>query len=183
MTGKMTTIARPYAVAAFEYAAAHHVLPAWEAMLSAAAIITENPLLQSVFANPKITAGEVAQFYCDILAKQLDKAQINFIHLLAEHNRFGVLPDIAALFKQYRLAAEKKLTVQIISATKLDDQYKQKLTDALIKRLQKEVSLECHIDADLLGGAMAVAGDQVIDGSVRGKLNRMIEFISGTSVR
>ncbi|MEO8400885.1 MAG: F0F1 ATP synthase subunit delta [Gammaproteobacteria bacterium] len=183
ITGKMTTIARPYAVAAFEFASAKNTLPAWEAMLDAAAILAEDPAVQRLLTNPRVTVKQLAKFYSDVLAKSLDSDRANFIHLLAEYNRLPALPEIAALFKQYQAAKEKTLTVQVTSAVNLDEKYKHKLAAALTKRFKRQVSLECNIDADLLGGAIIAAGDTVIDGSIRGKLSRMIEFISGISLR
>lgn len=183
MTGKMTTIARPYAHAAFEYALAKKTLPAWEAMLSSAALVTENPQVQRLLSNPSISIGQITSFYCDVLASMLDEEQKNFLHLLADNGRLAALPDIAALFKTYRAEQEKTLTVQVTSAVDLDQSYKQKLADALTRRLQRKVTLQCDIDADLLGGAIVTAGDTVIDGSVRGKLNRLVESLSGTSLR
>jgi len=180
-TGKMTTLARPYATAAFEYASAHHAIPAWEAVLDAAARLTQDESVRKLLANPSITLKQMTDFYSDILASLLNTEMSNFIRLLAEYDRLPVLPDIADLFKSYRAEQEKTLTVQVISAVELDKGYQQKLSSALTKRLQREISLECSIDTNLLGGAVIRAGDTVLDGSVRGKLNRMVEFISGIS--
>jgi F-type H+-transporting ATPase subunit delta len=183
MTGKMTTIARPYAIAAFEYAIAGNAVSAWEAFLAAAAEITQQDSVQQLLTNPRVTQKEITDLYCDVLAKVLNTEMQNFIHLLTEYHRLPALPEIANLFKSYRAAQEKKLTVQVVSALSLDKAYQQTLTDVLSKRLQRQVSLECSVDANLLGGAVVTAGDTVIDGSVRSKLNRMVEFISGISLR
>lgn len=181
MTGKLTTIARPYAIAAFEYATAHNAIPAWETALDAAAQLSQDAAVQQLLSKPNITLKQITDFYGEVLAKVLNTEITNFIHLLAEYDRLAALPEIAALFKAYRAAQEKKLTVHVTSATPLDEKYRQKLVDALTKRLQRQVSLECDVDAGLLAGAVITAGDTVIDGSVRGKLNRMVEFISGIS--
>jgi F-type H+-transporting ATPase subunit delta len=183
MTGKMTTIARPYAIAAFEYASAHDAQSAWQAALDAAAHVTQTDSIQQLLTNPSVTKKQITACYLDVLAPLLNAEMINFIQLLAEYNRLSLLPDIANLFQLYCAAEEKKLTVHVVSAVDLDNGYKQTLIDALSKRLQRQVSLECSIDTKLLGGAVITAGDTVIDGSVRGKLNRMVEFISGISLR
>ncbi|MDR3478134.1 MAG: F0F1 ATP synthase subunit delta [Gammaproteobacteria bacterium] len=176
-SGKMTTIARPYVAAAFEYALAKKALPAWEAMLLAAANLTIDPRVTVLLASPGVTTDQLGDFYCDILASYLDAEMTNFIRLLAENNRLSVLPDIAALFKEARAAQEKTMIVEVQSAAPLEEAYKQKLVTALTKRLQRQVELQCEIDPALLGGVLIRAGDTVIDGSIRGKLNRLNEFI------
>lgn len=179
MTGKMTTVARPYAVAAFEYALAKNALPAWEAMLEAGALVTQDSAAQQLLSNPVMTSEQLASLYCDVLARFLDAEKTNFIHILAENHRLAVLPGIAELFKLYRAEQEKTVAVEVTSAVELDQQYQQKLAEALTRRLQRKVTLHCHVDESVLGGAIISAGDTVIDGSVRGKLNRLVEFISG----
>lgn len=183
MTGKLITIARPYAMAAFEYAVTKQEVPAWENMLAAAALVTQDTRVQQLLASPAISEAERVNFYSAVLAQVLNPEQTNFLHLLGEYNRLLALPDIAELFKFYRALQEKKLTVRVTSATALDETYQRRLVEALTKRLARHVSLECVIDENLLGGAIISAGDMVIDGSIRSKLNRMIEFISGTSLR
>jgi F-type H+-transporting ATPase subunit delta len=175
---KMTTIARPYALAAFEYALDQDALSAWEAMLDAASLLTEDQSVQHLLTSPNITSEQIANLYCDVLAKLLNKEMTNFIQLLAEYDRLSILPDIAELFKAYSREQEKKLNVQVTSAVKLSEVYQEKLIAILTKRLRRQVMLECEVDPKLLGGAIVTAGDTVIDGSVRGKLDRMVKFIS-----
>jgi F-type H+-transporting ATPase subunit delta len=177
MTGKLSTIARPYATAAFEHALKEKALPQWETFLNTAALIAKSPSLASLLENPKITMQQCCELFCEILASMLDAEKKNFIYLLAENKRLPVLPDIAELFSNLRAAYEKEITVQIISAAPLDERYQQKFAAALTDKLQQRVTLQCEIDPALLGGAMIRAGDTVLDGSVRGKLNRLVEFL------
>lgn len=178
MTGKMTTIARPYATAAFEYASAEKSISSWEALLDSAALVTADVRVQQLLSDPAITSVQLASLYSDVLEQMLDTEKTAFIRLLAENHRLAVLPEIAALFKSYRQAQEKIVTVEVTSAIPLGEAYQRKLSAALERRLQRQVSLQCQVDASLSGGAIIRAGDMVIDGSVRGKLNRMFEFIS-----
>ncbi len=180
-TGKMTTIARPYAIAAFEYASAHNAIPEWEAALNAGAVLSDDVSVQRLLTNPKVSLTQIGELYSDVLGKMLNTEITNFFHLLTQNHRLSALPEIAELFKAYRAAQEKTLNVTVTSAVALDNSYKHKLIEALTKRLQRKVTLECSLDANLLGGAVITAGDTVFDGSVRGKLNRLIEFISGIS--
>jgi F-type H+-transporting ATPase subunit delta len=177
MTGSFTSIARPYALAAFEYALAKNALPAWEELLQTAATVAKDPLLIRLMATPEVSKKQLADLFCDVLVSNLDTERKNFITLLSEHKRFAVLPEIADQFRQYRAAHEKKIKVEVTSAVTLNEEQKQKLAEMLAKRFQLQVTLECTVDPELLGGAIIRAGDRVIDGSVRGKLNRMIEFI------
>lgn len=175
--GKLTTIARPYALAAFEVATAKKAVPAWDAMLQSAAVLVQNPLMQKLLGSPKATAPGLYALFCDILAKTLDTEKKNFLHLLADNKRLLALPDIAALFQAYRAAAEKTVTVEVTSAVPLEENYRSKLIKALHARLQRQIDLHCEVDPTLIGGAVIRAGDTVIDGSIRGKLARLIEFI------
>jgi F-type H+-transporting ATPase subunit delta len=173
----MTTTARPYASAVFEYALAAKDLPAWEAMLESAVNITLNPSMSELLSSPTMTSSELADIYCDLLGAQLDAPKKNFIRLLAENERLSVLPDILKSFQVSRAAQEKTIAVQVTSAATLDDAYQQKLVTALTARLQRQVELHCEVDPKLLGGVIVRAGDTVIDGSIRGKLARLNEFI------
>jgi F-type H+-transporting ATPase subunit delta len=176
-SGKMTTIARPYVAAAFECAEAKNALPAWETMLNNAAQLTADAKVQALLATPGMTTEALGDFYCDLLATSLDTERTNFIRLLAENKRLSVLPDIAQLFQEARASREKTMKVEVWSAIPLDEAYQQKLITALTRRLQRQVTLQCEIDPALLGGVLVRAGDLVIDGSIRGKLNRLNEFI------
>ena len=176
-SGKMTTIARPYAAAAFEYAIAKKALPAWETFLQSAASITKDAALKELFAIPSVSKKALADLYCDMLKPQLDAHKTNFLQLLAANSRLSVLPEISDLFTRARIEAEKKITVTVTSASPLDEKYEQKLIDALTKRLDRQVDLHSEVDPHLLGGIIVRAGDIVIDGSIRGKLLRLNEFI------
>lgn len=177
MTGNFTSIARPYAMAAFEYALAKNALPAWEVFLKNAAMIARNSSALQVMMNPEIKRSQVAALFSDILGSQLSVEQNHFLRLLAEHHRFAVLPEIAEQFILHRAEQEKKVTAHVTSANPLDAEQQAQLAQALTKRLQRQVTLDCKVDPDLLGGVTIRVGDKVIDGSVRGKLHRLVEFI------
>ena len=172
-----TTLARPYATAAFNMALQKKALAAWDAMLQSAALLVEDKRVCLLLSDPSVTKQKLADFSCSVLSSVLDTEKRNFIRLLAENNRLPILPDIATLFTAYRAAEEKTLTVQVMSAVALDESYKKKLAAALTKRWQKQVSLQCTVDLSLLGGIIVKAGDDVIDGSVHGKLNRLYESL------
>lgn len=177
ITEKLTTIARPYALAAFEYALDKQELSAWESMLLNAAHIIENKDMADLLHSPSVTQEQLVDVFEEILHLSMDQEKKNFLSLLGEYGRLEALPEIAALFGDYRADYEKTITVQITSAVSLNAVHQQKFIDALTRRLKRKVTLECAVDESLLGGAIIRAGDMVIDGSIRGKLNRLIESI------
>lgn len=176
-SGKMTTIARPYVAAAFEYASENHAAQEWEEMLKAAAMVTNDKRVKQLLSRPDIDDQQLTSFFTDILKPLLDTHKTNFIRLLAENNRLSALPSIYELFAKERAEQEKRLAVEVVSAQALDDAYKQKLSKALTRHFQKQVELDCKVDPSLLGGVLVRAGDTVIDGTIRGKLNRLTEYI------
>src|SRR5437899_4409781 len=109
----MTTIARPYAVAAFGFAVDKNALSAWETMLDAASLLTQDPSVQQLLMSPNVTSQQLANLYSDVLTKRLNVEMANFIQLLAEYDRLSFLPGIAELFRLYRAEQEKKLSVQV----------------------------------------------------------------------
>jgi F-type H+-transporting ATPase subunit delta len=173
----MTTLARPYAVAAFETALDKDALASWAGMLNNAAQVIQDNQVVHLLGNPLITAKQLIDLICDVLNPILDTEKKNFLSILAENKRLPLLPDIAALFTMYCAEHEKSINVDVISAVRLDAVYQQKLVQSLTKRLQRNVSLNCTVDPELLGGVLVRAGDTVIDGSVRGKLNRLFESL------
>lgn len=177
MTGNMAVFARPYALAAFETALASNALPAWEGMLNSAAVMVQDESVARLLNSPDIQSTQSATLFCDVLSSVLTPPMSNFIRLLAANKRLPVLPDIAAMFTDYRMQHEKMIQVELVSATPMDATQLQNFVQSLTKRLQRRVSLTNEVDASLLGGAIIKAGDMVIDGSVRGKLNRLLESL------
>ena len=169
------SIARPYALAAFEYARDHQQLAAWKDFLATGAEIARNPLAIKVLANPGMTHIKLDLFE-SVLGASLDTGRKNFLLMLADNERLIALPDISALFNDYYAALEKISQVTVITAIKAQEEFKCKLAEALEKRIKHEVVLNCEIDPEILGGAIIHIGDRVIDGSVRGTLNRLLEY-------
>lgn len=178
MISRMTTLARPYALAAFEYAEQRNELNEWESMLNSAAEIAKNKETVRLIDSPLLTPVQLEKLFEEILAPLSDEHRKNFIHLLADKKRLGLLPAIAELFKELKLASEKILNVTLITAIGLDETMKNKVTEALIKRLKKKILLEHYVDSSLLGGAIVRTEDKVLDASVQGKLNRLLNSLS-----
>ena len=171
------TIARPYAKAVFEHANSHNELENWSKRLEILAAIVLDSNATQFIHNPATTAAEQAALLlntCNEYVAKDDKQYLEqFIQLLAVNKRLLVLPEIFSLFEIMRAEKEKTLVVDVISYAKLSKDQQKKLIDSLNKRLQLQVVLNIIIDKSLLGGAVINAGGLVIDGSVRGKLNKL----------
>jgi len=168
-----TTIARPYARAAFAEAQAHKNLAAWSESLSRAAAVVQDERVQNLLGNPAVTNTELAKFVIDLAGAQLDEQGRNFVQTLAENRRLAYLPEISTLFNELKDDAEGVVDVTVTSAAPLADGQRDTLASALQRRLKRQVRLHCQTDPSLLGGAVLRAGDLVIDGSVRARLDRI----------
>jgi F-type H+-transporting ATPase subunit delta len=168
-----TTIARPYAKAAFEEARAHGRLAEWCSALAAAAQVAEDPRVAQLIENPEVTPEQLARLFMDVMGAQFGDRGRNFVLTLAANHRLAYLPQIAALFNQLKDDAEGVARVTVTSAAPLDEAQQRRLGAALASRLKRQVRLHCETDPSLIGGAVLRAGDLVIDGSLRGKLERM----------
>ena len=177
-SSKYAYIARPYAIAAFLYAREKKHLPRWKTFLEAASLVTSDERITQILANPEVTSGKLFELFNGVLTSILDAEQKNFLLLLAQNKRLGMLPEIAVLFNAYYLALEKSSRVRVITATKMEENFQKKLTEALTKRIKQDVTLQCDIDPAILGGAVIHIGDRVIDGSIRGKLTRLLKNLT-----
>jgi F-type H+-transporting ATPase subunit delta len=97
----------------------------------------------------------------------------NFVRVLTENRRLLLLPEIAAHYEALRSAAENTIDVEVVSAVPLNAAQADKLTAALSTRLKRGVRMRTSVDASLLGGAVVHAGDLIIDGSLKGRLQRL----------
>jgi F-type H+-transporting ATPase subunit delta len=168
-----TTIARPYAKAAFAHARAANALGAWSAALTNAAAVVADPRVRPLLTSPHVTSAQLAELVNGIATRDLDDAGRNFIGALADNHRLGVLTEVAALFNSMKDEAERTIDVEVTSAATLNDAQRAELASSLEKRLKRSVRLNCAVDPALLGGAVLRAGDLVIDGSVRARLERL----------
>lgn len=175
------TIARPYAKAVFEHAKHANQCAAWSNILNALAIALLTPEAQAFISNPGSTK-EAHLMLLDAVVSAASEAEQTAAHqllsLLVENKRVGLLPDIKVIFDSLRQEAEKTITVQVQSFSPLSIAQQNALIAQLSQRLQRQVALEQSVDASLLGGAIIHAGDLVIDGSVRGKLNKLANSLA-----
>ncbi|TCZ82855.1 F0F1 ATP synthase subunit delta [Lysobacter sp. N42] len=164
------TLARPYARAAFSAARDEGRVQAWSDALAFAARVAADPQAQAVLKHPQLSAEKAAQL---LSIEGADAAVARFFRMLADNRRLELLPEIAGLFEQLRADAERVVKARVTSAAQLGDADLAAIREGLRRRFGREVELETAIDASLIGGAVIDAGDVVIDGSVRGKLERL----------
>lgn len=175
---ELSTLARPYAKAAFEYARDHGALAEWAEQLATAAAVTLDPRMESVLGNPALTDEQQAATLTDVCGDTLSAPVRNFIAILAGNKRLSLLPEIHSQFSLYKANQEKSVDVEVVSAFELEDAARDKLAAALGKKLEREVVVTTATDESLLGGVLIRAGDLVIDGSVRGRLNKLAEAMN-----
>jgi F-type H+-transporting ATPase subunit delta len=175
---EILTVARPYAQAAFQFANAHQALGQWSGMLELLAFVAVDPEMTALIENPRMTDTQLAELFISIGTDRLDDNCHNFIRLLAENRRLRLLPEIATLFEIQRRESERSICAKLITAFPATEAQQAAVTAALKQRLGLDVELECRTDSSLIGGAIIRAGDLVIDGSVRGKLERLGNSLS-----
>ena len=170
---ELTTAARPYARAAFEYASSKSEINQWAEMLGFCAVVADDATMKAALDQPSLNRQQAADLFNEVCTDQLDEHGKNFIKLLSENDRISLLPDIAVLFHHYQADAEGTVDAQLISALDVSDEQVQAISASLAKRLGKKISMTTSIDPSLIGGAIIRAGDMVIDGSVRGRLEKL----------
>ena len=175
---QFTTMARPYARAAFESALDSGALRAWSAGLSVLSAVMQHEKVAGFMAIPSNSAEKQARALLNICGDELDSKLQNLVRLLAGNKRLALLPEISELFEALKAESEKSIDVEVISAFDLDAAAETKLAEALKVRLQREVKLSSKVDTSLIGGMIVRAGDLVIDGSVRGKLKKLTETMN-----
>ena len=169
------TLARPYARAAFEAAREHKDYDRWSQMLAAAATTVADARVVKLLSSPRVQPTDLVELI--VAANGADERGRNFLGTLAQNRRLGVLPEVAAIYEELRAEVENITDVHVTSAVELDEAQRARLAAALKKRLKREVRLHTAVDAGLIGGAIVRAGDFVIDGSLRARLERLASQI------
>jgi F-type H+-transporting ATPase subunit delta len=168
-----TTTARPYAKAIFALARQGNRLADTSAALIRGAETVADPRVHALLGSPHVTAPQLAELVSGVVGDKLDEHGRNFISLLAANRRLGFLPEIAALFEQMKAEVENAVEVEVFAATQPTPEQLDHFAQALQKKLGRSVRLRTKVDHNLLGGAVLKAGDLVIDGSIKGRLERL----------
>lgn len=174
---ELTTLARPYAKAAFEFAQASNDLANWSDMLTFCAAVISDKTLAKFLDNPGLTRSEAATAMLKITDGKVDAKGENFIKLLAENKRLELLPAIAELFEENKALYEKTVDVEITSAADLSEDQLKNLGIRLTEKLGRQVNINSQTDNSLIGGMLIRAGDTVIDATLRGKLDELSDAL------
>lgn len=173
MAGDATTIARPYAEAIFARAVETDKLDLWSDMLSLLALAAKDPALSGLIASPKLDLAQMSELMLDIAGGRLSEEGQNLVRLLTANRRLSVLPEIASLYEARKAQHEGTLDVLVTSAFALKPAQEQQLSEALKRKLGREIRITSEQDPELIGGFRLRAGDMVIDGSVSAQLGKL----------
>jgi F-type H+-transporting ATPase subunit delta len=173
------TIARPYAKAAFACAQEQGRLAEWSDWLATARDVVQSDEFQAVERSPGVRSGQLEDLIASICGASLDAQGRALLALLTENGRLDFLPEIATRFAELEAEARNVADVEVVSATALDERQRERLAGALRRRLQRDVRMRCSVDPALIGGAVVRSGDLLIDGSLKGKLERLGTELTG----
>jgi len=174
---ELSTLARPYAKAVFEYAEAAGTLEQWSSLLAMLGAVVTDARVEQLLNSPTISTAEQASTLIDICAETLDDKGRNLVLLLAENRRLSLLPQIREQFESLKLQRQRSVNVELVSAAPLDQEQQEKLIGALARKLDRSVNATLSVDPSLLGGVLIRAGDTIIDGSIRGRLTKLAEAL------
>jgi F-type H+-transporting ATPase subunit delta len=170
---ELTTIARPYAEAAFRIARDGNALPAWSQMLRLLTEVASDARVAAALDNPKLTPADKAALLLSIGGDRFDTSGRNFVKVLVDADRIAVLPQIRTLFEALKNDADGVAKARIDSAFPLTDAQTAELTSALEKRFGRKIEATVNVDPTLGGGARITVGDTVIDGTIEAQLAAM----------
>lgn len=175
----LTTIARPYAKAVFEFALDEvkkaqneQALDEWDGMLAFLAALVQNEKVQTFLVSAN-SAEKLADGIIQLCGEQLDQYGQNLVRLMAQNERLIAMPQVYEEYKHYVENYRAVADVAVVSAYALTKAQQQKIAKAMEKRLARKIELNCSVDKSLVGGVIIRTNDFVIDGSTRGQLHRL----------
>ena len=181
------TVARPYAQAAFEVAQESNALAELSESFAAARDLMSDGQVADFLGRPSLNDAQRLEFLTGLFAKAVGEGSVfaggsehgsNFLKLLLENRRVAVLPEIADHFDALKAKVENTVDAVVTSAAPLSKEQEQEITSSLKKRLGQEIRLSTEIDENLIGGAVIRAGDVVIDGSLRARLEGLANALT-----
>jgi F-type H+-transporting ATPase subunit delta len=170
---EISTIARPYAVAAYKLGKEQKALAKWSDMLGFATQVANDTKMQAYINDPKVLATDLQTTFLKVCGDKLNDNAQNLIKVLVEYGRLSILPAITAAFEELKAQDEGVLEAQIIAATKLSAAETKDLVKRLEARFGKKVEATVSVDAEIIGGIKIIVGDTVIDASVKNQLQNL----------
>lgn len=168
---ELATIARPYAEALFKAAGADAAsASAW---LDELAAVASNEQLRQFADNPKSTPDQVFGVITGVLPSSLPAMGQNFLRTVIDNGRIAVLPEIADQFRTLKNAQQGAFDAVVYSAFDIDAAALLDLAAVLEKRFARKLNLQVALQPELIGGIRVVVGDEVLDTSVKARLDQM----------
>ena len=165
-----TTVARPYAEAAFKLADEAGALARWSEMLAGLAAVAADPRVRQAAADPRLSDAQRAGLFIAVLGGRLSGEAENFVRVLAHNDRLALLPEIREQFEALKNEREGVVEATVQSAFELTDAQLKDIVARLEKKTGRKVRAHVAVDRELIGGVKIVLGDKVIDGSARAQL-------------
>lgn len=171
------SLARPYARAAFDLARESNALAEWSSKLQFAAAVARDAQVQTLIGNPAFGGEKLVSLFLP-QGEKAGSAFANFVATLAANRRLPILADVADGFAALKRADEGVLKVTVRAAVALEAAQADALKASLARRFGRQIELTSVIDESVIGGAIIDAGETVIDGSVRGRLERLAQTLT-----
>lgn len=170
---ELSTAARPYAKAVFEMAQAESDLGGWSETLEFLSAVVSDDTMREAIDAPASSRQSKSETLIKVCGDKLSDKAKNLIRLMADNDRLSLLSDVSKQFESFKADSEGTVEAVVRTAMNLDESQQGRIAEALGKRLNRKVNVVCVIDESLLGGAIIQANDLVIDGSIKGKLDKL----------
>ncbi len=167
------SIARPYAKAVFDLAQESNAFDAWASAIDQLCVVSNDADFSALVSDPRVEAAKVTELLTDLAKDSLPEGGANFVNLLVQNDRLGSLNDINEQYAGLVAKAKALVSAEVITAMALTADQKSSLAAALETRLGLKVELQETVDPELIGGAVIRAGDLVIDGSAKGRVEKL----------
>ena len=171
---ELATIARPYAEALFKACADKGAdLGSTVAWVEELAAIAANPQLRQLADNPNVSGTQVFDLITGVAKSALPETARNFLRVILDNGRLDVLPGVAAQFRSLVNSKSGSSDAVVFSAFPIADAALAELGASLEKRFGRKLNLTVKQDDSLIGGVRVVVGDEVLDTSVKARLEQM----------
>jgi len=181
------TVARPYAEAVFEVAQENDALDELSASLDAARGLLADGQVVTFLSQPSLNDEQRLEFLQGLFVEAVGEGSVfaggsqhgtNLLKLLLENGRVAVLPEISEQFEALKAKVENSIDAVITAAAPLSEAQEKAIAGSLAEKLGRDVRISTQIDENLIGGAVIRAGDVVIDGSLRARLEGLANALT-----
>ena len=170
---EISTIARPYAVAAYKLGREQKALGKWSEMLGFAAAVASDAQIKAYIQDPKVVSDDLLATFLKVCGDKLNENGQNLIKVLVEYGRLSILPEISSAFEALKAQDEGTLDAEIIAAAKISAADTKDLVKRLEAKFGKKIEASVSVDPEIIGGIKIIVGDTVIDASVKGQLQNL----------